>query len=97
MSTRGLVALGLQQLLGEVEVRVGVVALADAGDGQPEDGGREALARHEGGRAYPSIRTVTSRKNRAAWPRSRTSMRSSAEWMSGAVSMAVMWRCGKNP
>ena len=39
----------------------------------------------------------TSRKKRAAKPRSRTSMRSSAAWISGAVSYSVMWRCGKKP
>jgi hypothetical protein len=36
-------ALGLQQRLGEDEVRVGVIAVADPVDREPEDGGVEAV------------------------------------------------------
>ena len=37
------------------------------------------------------------RRSRAAKPRSRTSIRSSALWISGAASSNGMYRCGKNP
>jgi hypothetical protein len=39
----GVLALGLQQRLGEDEVRVGVVAVADPIDREPEDRGVEAV------------------------------------------------------
>jgi hypothetical protein len=38
-----MLALGLQQRLGEDEVRVGVIAVPDAVDREPEDGGIEAV------------------------------------------------------
>ena len=44
MSTRGMAVLGLEQRLRVVEVGVGVVALADPLDGEPEDLGGEAFA-----------------------------------------------------
>jgi hypothetical protein len=39
----GVLALGLQQRLGEHEVRVGVIAVTDPIDRQPEDRGVEAV------------------------------------------------------
>ena len=43
--------LGLEQLLGEVEVRIRVVALADTNLREPEDRGVEPVSRH--GRGVP--------------------------------------------
>ena len=47
--------------------------------------------------SQPSTRTASSAKNSVANARSRTSIRSSAPWISGAVCSSDWWRWGKKP